>query len=126
MALQDAALFHGILFSSNALTMRSPGQKETQQSLLHLRECIRIVNERLQSASLVVSDSTIAIVSTLAYVEVSSFLPLGIIPADKGQKHAGRPENWQIHMRGLKQMIQQRGGLRKFLSNRVLYNKILR
>lgn len=71
MALEDLALFHVILFSSTAFTLLLAGHKDAPQSLVHLKECIHLINERLQSASPAISDSTLVIVATLAYLEVS-------------------------------------------------------
>ncbi|RDW63418.1 hypothetical protein BP6252_10963 [Coleophoma cylindrospora] len=110
MAFQDPALFHALLFSSNSLNLLSSGHREAPKAVQHLNESIRIVNERLQSPSLVVEDSTIAVIATIAYIE----------------KVAGNFQNWDIHMRGLKRMVQLRGGLKNFQSNRILYNKIQR
>jgi hypothetical protein len=70
LAFRDLALFHVILFSSICLKTISPGSKELPRALMHLRECIRLVNERLTSLSPMLYDSTFLVVATLAYFEV--------------------------------------------------------
>ena len=70
MAFKDLALFHAILFSS--VCLKTLTVKEVPKAVAHLKECIRLVNQRLQSPSPVVADSTILIVLMVAYTEVRS------------------------------------------------------
>lgn len=42
------------------------------------------------------------------------------------QKVKGNVENWKIHMNGLKQMVELRGGIQAFDSKRMVRNKIHR
>jgi hypothetical protein len=70
MAFRDLALFHVILFSSICLKTISPRSKEIPRALMHLRECIRLVNETLTSPSPMLLDSTFVVIATLAYFEV--------------------------------------------------------
>jgi hypothetical protein len=69
MAFQDLALLHAILFSSVCLKTLAPKYREVPKAVMHLRECIRLVNERLRSPSLVIDDSTILIVLMVPYSE---------------------------------------------------------
>jgi hypothetical protein len=71
MAVQDPAVLHVVLFSAKSFVVPSSGYCDTPQALLHLRECIRLVNGRLRSSPPIVNDSTIAIIATMAFVEVS-------------------------------------------------------
>lgn len=108
MAFKDLALFHAILFSS--VCLKTLTVKEVPKAVAHLKECIRLVNQRLRSPSPVVADSTILIVLMVAYTE----------------KLTGHHKNWEVHMQGLKQMVRLRGGLKSFESNWVLHSLILR
>jgi hypothetical protein len=73
MAFRDLALFHVILFSSICLKTTSPGSKEVPKALMHLRECIRLINERFASLTPMLHDSTFIVIATLAYFEVRIF-----------------------------------------------------
>lgn len=79
MAFRDSALFHAILYSSICLKMVSRRSKEIPKALMHLKECIRLVNIRLTSSPLRLEDSTMVVVATLAYFEVR-ILPLNPPP----------------------------------------------
>ncbi len=73
-----------------------------------------------------VDDSTIVVVATIAYYEVR-ILPLSSVnKITYFKKLIGNHMNWAVHMRGLRQMVQSRGGLKTFRSNRVLCDLILR
>lgn len=73
MAFQDVALLHAILFSSVCLKTLQPKYREVPKAITHLRECIRLINERLQSPALVIDDSTILVVLMVAYSEVRRY-----------------------------------------------------
>ena len=80
LAFKDLALFHAILFSSVCLKTLSPRHKEVPRALMHLKECIHLVNKRLRSPSPMVDDSTIVVVATIALFEVR---PLSPSPANE-------------------------------------------
>lgn len=71
MAFDDPAVLHAFLYSAGAVILPPEGGHENSKSLMHLKECIRLVNDRLCASPPVLSDSTIAIVTTIAYDEVS-------------------------------------------------------
>ncbi|KAH8647648.1 hypothetical protein BX600DRAFT_475683 [Xylariales sp. PMI_506] len=110
MAFDDPATMHAMLFSAGSMILPPTRSRETPNSLFHLRECIRLVNERLRSSPPIVTNSTIIIVATIAFVE----------------KSIGRHRNWEIHMQGLKEIIRLRGGIEEFQSDRILYSKVQR
>jgi hypothetical protein len=110
LAFDDPAVMHAMLFSAGSIVLPSLKTNERLKALAHLRACIRMVNERLQSSPPIITDGTIAIVATVAFVE----------------KSGGRHDNWAVHMQGLREMVRQRGGMCAFRSNRILYSKIQR
>ncbi|KUJ18590.1 uncharacterized protein LY89DRAFT_774430 [Mollisia scopiformis] len=81
------------------------GQKERPSAVIHLKHTIQILNERFRDFSQEgTGDSTIAAVALLALTEQSS------------ENH----ENWRTHMRGIKRMVELRGGLSGFEGNPIL------
>ncbi|KAI1333127.1 hypothetical protein F5Y16DRAFT_4135 [Xylariaceae sp. FL0255] len=110
LAFEDPAILHSMLFSTRAMSQLSRFCAELPEAVIHLRECVRLVNERLGSSPPILTDSTIAVVATVAFVE----------------KSMGRHDNWKIHMRGLQEIIRLRGGIGALHSNRILCNKIQR
>ncbi|RDW63271.1 hypothetical protein BP6252_10816 [Coleophoma cylindrospora] len=110
MAFQDAALLHAFIFCAYGHSTISQGRKESPAAVIHLRKAIQIVNERLRAPVPSITDATIAVVCTFAHTEIFNC----------------NHENWRVHMRGLKQMLQQRGGIHAFESNRLVRSKINR
>ncbi|KAK9427244.1 fungal-specific transcription factor domain-containing protein [Lipomyces doorenjongii] len=110
LALTDPALLSSILFSSEQFEARMNGQKERPAAINHLTQTFRILIERLQDPLQEISDSTIAAVAGLALTEQSS----------------GNQTNWRIHMRGIKRMVEMRGGLLAFEGNPILHDKLCR
>ncbi|KAF4634190.1 hypothetical protein G7Y89_g3919 [Cudoniella acicularis] len=102
MAFQDAALLHAFIFCADGHGTISQGRKEGPAAVIHLRKAIQIVNERLRAPVPSITDATIAVILN------------------------GNHENWLVHMRGLEQMVQQRGGMQAFESNRLVRSKINR
>ncbi|KAE9369155.1 hypothetical protein N431DRAFT_469085 [Stipitochalara longipes BDJ] len=110
LALTDPALLHSILFCSDQFGTRLNGQKERPSAVGHLRQTIRILNKRLLEPSQGISNSTIATVALLTLTEQSS----------------NNRENWGIHMRGIKRMVDMRGGLLAFQCNLILHDMLSR
>ncbi|KAH8810724.1 fungal-specific transcription factor domain-containing protein [Xylogone sp. PMI_703] len=104
LAFQDPALLHAIIFCAQSFDTLSSGRGEASKAVFHLNESIRLVNQRLRSVPPVVDESTILVVATIAFME----------------KLVGNHTNWEIHMRGLKEMISLKGGLGVFAPNRLL------
>ena len=71
LALNDEALAHAIMFSTDSIRFMIPECKEVPNALMHLEQCILAVNKRLSSLQPVLDDSTILIIATMAFVEVS-------------------------------------------------------
>ncbi|KAH6695952.1 hypothetical protein BKA61DRAFT_623615 [Leptodontidium sp. MPI-SDFR-AT-0119] len=110
MAFQDAALLHVFIFCADGHGTISRGRKEGPAAVIHLRKAIQMVNDRLEAPVPRITDATIAVVCTFAHTEIMN----------------GNRGNWMVHMRGLKQMLRQRGGIEAFESNRLLRSKIHR
>jgi hypothetical protein len=72
LALTDPALLNSILFCSDQFGAKMNGQKERPSAINHLKQTIRILNERLQDPLQEISDSTIAAVALLALTEVGA------------------------------------------------------
>ncbi|CZR67531.1 uncharacterized protein PAC_17430 [Phialocephala subalpina] len=110
LALTDPALLNSVLFCSDQFRAITNGQKERPSAINHLKRTIQILNERLQNPSQEISDSTIAAVALLALTEQSS----------------GNQANWNIHMKGIKRMVEMRGGLSAFACNPILHDMLCR
>jgi hypothetical protein len=70
LALQDAALLHAFLFCADGHGTIAQSRKESPAAVIHLRNAIQIVNERLRAPVPNVTDATIAVVCTFAHTEV--------------------------------------------------------
>jgi hypothetical protein len=126
LAFHDAALLNAILACADAFGAVETGIKERPTAVIHLKESLRIVNERLQRSTNL-SDATIVVIATLAIMEVRnarSIAENNLIIRD--QKISGNTDNWNVHMRGLKQIVRTKGGLEGFRSNRLVHSKIRR
>ncbi|RDW65953.1 hypothetical protein BP6252_09588 [Coleophoma cylindrospora] len=108
MAFQDGALLHTILACAD--TYGSPNWRNHPAALMHISKAVTMVNERLSGPMPEITDATIVVVCALAYSEMVN----------------NNQANWRVHMRGLKQMVQLRGGIEAFKSTPMIQNKISR
>lgn len=76
----------------------------------HLRKTLKLLQEKIQDHNTQLSDSTLAVVTTLAMMADAS----------------GDTLACQTHVAGLKKMVKIRGGLRGFESNRQIQIKLCR
>jgi hypothetical protein len=127
MALTDPALFNSILFVGAQFKATIYGQKERPSAVNHLKETIRILNERLQDPLQEISDSTISAVASIALIEVSApHFCSKDTPTYFQQQSTGNQANWRIHIRGIRRMVEMRGGLSAFEGNPTLHDKLCR
>jgi hypothetical protein len=70
-AMNDSALFHGILFHASVHIDKFQGKPWRSTTLLHRGEAIRLVSERLNDSDGTVSDETIAAVGWVGSEGVS-------------------------------------------------------
>ncbi|KAH7369994.1 hypothetical protein BKA65DRAFT_589439 [Rhexocercosporidium sp. MPI-PUGE-AT-0058] len=105
-ALKDEALMHALLYTSSTYFGLLKGVTENKEAVLHGGRSIGIVKERLDGMSgmgVVVTEvveSTVRAVSCLAISECLR----------------GNYEGWEVHMKGLKQMANLKGGVAGFSS----------
>ncbi|KAJ8060221.1 hypothetical protein OCU04_010564 [Sclerotinia nivalis] len=90
--INDAAMFHAILYAAALYLSLLQGGKESEDSVYHLGKILENVKDKLQSGQ-IADDSTIAALSCVAL----------------GEAYTGHPDLWHIHMRGIQQMIKIRG-----------------
>ena len=93
-ALADTAQFHALLYASCVYHGLVQGITESREAALHLERASRLINDRLSGPAAEITDTTIGAVSCLAM----------------GEAVRGHPDAWNVHMSGLRQMIQMRGG----------------
>ncbi|KAG9241669.1 hypothetical protein BJ878DRAFT_545019 [Calycina marina] len=110
MAFKDPALLHCLIFCADGYSALADGVRERPLAVMHLKEASRMVNQRLRGPNPIITDSTLVIVCTLAHAE----------------KLKGNVENWKIHLEGLREMIELRGGMEAFADKRMVQNKIHR
>ncbi|CAM1500427.1 Fc.00g095890.m01.CDS01 [Cosmosporella sp. VM-42] len=120
--LHDAAYLHSVLFMVSAfqdlmdLRMAGTGRHETwdlnfsPHTQYRLRKTIQLLQERIQDHEQQLSDTTTAIIMTLAMMADAS----------------GDVEACQMHVAGLKKLVRMRGGLQGFEDNRQMQIKICR
>ena len=82
----------------------------SKQTQFHLRKTLQLLQDRIENRDTQVSDSTLAVVTTLAMMADAS----GDVPACR------------THVAGLKKMVKMRGGLRGFKDNRQIQIKLCR
>jgi len=107
--MHDSALFHMILCSSALYVDVQKGNLESQEALYHKVEAIHEVNRRLQHGP-DMSNAIIGTVSYLAKIEVKPSCHVAGYNSDSAKFVLGNQEMWLIHMKGLVQMIELRGG----------------
>ena len=118
----DTPYLHSVLFMVSAFQdlvnqkATSTGKNETRgfnfspQTQQLLRRTIELLQERIQDREQQVSDTTVAVVTTLAMMADAS----------------GDGTACKAHVAGLKKIVKIRGGLRGFDDNRQIQIKICR
>ncbi|PGH27622.1 hypothetical protein AJ80_00635 [Polytolypa hystricis UAMH7299] len=109
-AFQSAAMMHAILGCADTATTAPWNHRLRPTAIKHLNAAIHIVNKSLAADPPTITDSIIAVVSTIAVMEEVS----------------GHHDNWKVHMKGLYQLVKIRGGLVALKSNPLLLDKIHR
>lgn len=107
-AVTDPAMLHAMLYAGAIYLALLEGKRETEDTVYHLGQTIRIVNKRLSESERPPEDSTIGAISCLAL----------------GEAITGNLDLWHIHMRGLNEMIRSRGSIS--LLNGMLQTKLRR
>jgi len=79
MAIQEPALLHAIIFCADGYSSIKRRKKEQASAVMHLRQAIQLVNEKLLSPVPNVTDATIVVVCTLAMVCLKLSAPSGRI-----------------------------------------------
>jgi len=74
MAFSEPALLHAIIFCADIVNSIKQNVRESPVAVIHLRQAIAIINERLQGPVISVTDATIVVVCALAQTEVGDNL----------------------------------------------------
>ncbi|KAJ6161193.1 hypothetical protein N7470_004589 [Penicillium chermesinum] len=109
MALKDRAFFHTLLGCTCSYGSPKGRKRNSLATIKHLNAAISIVNKRIKRDE-IPSDTTLVVVATMACVE----------------KNRGAHENWEVHMKGLRQLVDLRGGLSALESQPLVMNKLHR
>ncbi|KAH8424927.1 uncharacterized protein LDX57_002673 [Aspergillus melleus] len=112
LAFNDAALLNVLIGCAASFRFKSQFLSGCPILIRHLNEAMNIVNHKLTTTSTSedVSDETLAVVATLAMI----------------QKTIGSNYEWNIHMRGLKRLVDLRGGMGSLDNKPFIKSKILR
>lgn len=92
-AVNDAAMLHGVLFAGAVYLALLQGKRETQDTMYHENAAISIVQKRLETSDCKFDDAILGTISCLAL----------------GDAILGNHEHWNLHMRGIQQIIRARG-----------------
>ncbi|KAI5461581.1 hypothetical protein BGZ63DRAFT_386125 [Mariannaea sp. PMI_226] len=121
-----SAFMHAILcLTAVQLSISQPGNLENVQlAIFHRARAISMVQRNLQDPALALSDDNIAAVFNILCVEENLLLP-AFAPLS-GTQLKGDMERRIVHMRGLRDMIGMRGGLRAMKKAQTLRSFLLR
>ncbi|KAF2270768.1 hypothetical protein CC78DRAFT_142894 [Lojkania enalia] len=121
-AINNAGFMHSLLCTA-ALHLYIVGRGSIETILYHKAQAIAAINSAISSPdpSLGISDANIGAVFNLLCVEESMLLPC----FQQERAEEGQPSQRQIHLNGLRRMVQLRGGLKAINSNRILQAFIL-
>jgi hypothetical protein len=119
---ETSAPFTYAMITSSALHLQAMGASNAETALYYKGRAISEINASLSDPNTSIDDSNITAVFMLLCMEESQLVPV--------EGKAGDEADWnelhrQIHLNGLKTMIQQRGGLAALSSNRCLQVFIL-
>ena len=73
LAYCDAALLHAILACADSFIVRSSDPRTRPTAIKHFTSAIRILNDSFAQKPLIVSDEAVAVVCTMAIIEVVFF-----------------------------------------------------
>ncbi|KAK7946961.1 uncharacterized protein PG986_011282 [Apiospora aurea] len=109
-AFQDPALIHTFVGCSVAHAYGYHAIAFQNRGLRHLQDAISVVKRRLDIPAATFSSTTLAVIAAIAMLE----------------KGAGRHENWAVHMQGLRDLVDHRGGREALASEPLILHKIYR
>ncbi|KAK7972494.1 hypothetical protein PG988_006628 [Apiospora saccharicola] len=109
-AFQDCALIHTFVGCSVAYAYGYHAIAFQNRGLRHLQDAISVVKSRLDIPEATLSSTTIAVIAGIAMLE----------------KGAGNHENWAVHMQGLRDLVEHRGGRQALASEPLVLHKIYR
>ncbi|KAF7563934.1 hypothetical protein G7046_g200 [Stylonectria norvegica] len=110
LAFRDGALLHNIIGCADVFVSGYTTVKDASKGLRHLNKAISIVNQRFMESKDVMSPGTLSVIAGIALLE----------------KGSGRHDHWRMHMEGLKQLVDNNGGVESLHSEPLLLNKIFR
>lgn len=97
-SLTDAAMLQALLYAAAVHLALLEGKTDSWDIMYHQHQTVSILNQRLSHSTSCIEDSTVGAISCLAL----------------GEATLGNRSQWDIHMRGLKQILRKRGGISAF------------
>ncbi|ORY17782.1 hypothetical protein BCR34DRAFT_596656 [Clohesyomyces aquaticus] len=119
---ETSAPFTYAMVTSSAMHLQAMGAKQAENSLYYKGQAISEINNSLSNPKASIDDNNITAVFMLLCLEESSLAPVEGMPAEDAEWNERQR---QIHLNGLKAMIQQRGGLAALSRNKCLQVFIL-
>ena len=113
-AVNDAAMLHGVLFAGAVYLALLQGKRETRDTMYHENEAISIVQKRLGTSN---SNFDNAILGTISCLALGGVGPLSCFQtpfsslSTANQAILGNQEHWNLHMRGIQQIMRLRGSM---------------
>ena len=118
MVVGDMAALHCVLMCGSVFESIARGAKDSKELAWHVSKVCSLINQKLDKDRRRVEPITLECITTLALMGVRSAsfppsIPLrGFVHADPSlQSFIGRYDHWNVHMKGLKQMIEMSGGI---------------
>ncbi|OGM40071.1 hypothetical protein ABOM_011266 [Aspergillus bombycis] len=110
LAFNDPALLHGLMGCAASFVMTTNWPRGYPLFARHLNEAIAIVNQRMANLTDSAADETLVVVASIAMMK----------------KMLGFHDEWNVHMQGLKTLVDLRGGLDSLNHKPLIQSKIYR
>ncbi|RMZ46293.1 hypothetical protein CA14_008313 [Aspergillus flavus] len=110
LAFNDPALLHSLIGCAASFLVTANQLCGYPFFVKHLNEAIAIVNQRMADSTISVSDETLVVVASIAMIK----------------KMLGYHDEWNVHMQGLKSLVDLRGGLDNLNDKPLIQSKLYR
>ncbi|KAE8132744.1 hypothetical protein BDV38DRAFT_287458 [Aspergillus pseudotamarii] len=110
LAFNDPALLHSLIGCAASFVMIANRSHGYPFFVRHLNEAIAIVNQRMADSAGSVSDETLVVIASIAMMK----------------QMLGFHDEWNVHMQGLKSLVDSRGGLDSLNDKPLIQGKIYR
>ncbi|PIG89446.1 hypothetical protein AARAC_009878 [Aspergillus arachidicola] len=110
LAFNDPALLHSLIGCAASFLLTTNQLCGYPFFVKHLNEAIAIVNQRMADPTISVSDETLVVVASIAMIK----------------KMLGFHDEWNVHMQGLKSLVDLRGSLDSLNDKPLIQSKLYR